>query len=199
MSFKYLTSSDLNRLTLCFGIHSGEAKIMIFEKFNTIYPNYLDSNKTYKLGRRIATTDAVAEPTLQDIHEALVQLDIRHVIQPHKGYSRDATARWDNNGRVLVDLKGAVESGVLGMGDDGAFDLDNVPDLDYEKENEGCGVSKKQFLKQLASTINGLPGRQRRLEEKAKLALKEEAEKPKAVAPSSTAGKGKKKGKKGKK
>lgn len=182
---------------------------MTYDKFSTVYPNYIDSNKTTKLGRRISAKDAVPEPTIQDIHEALVSLNIRHVIQPHKGYSRDAEARWFNNGRVLVDLKGAAENGVLGIGADGTFDLDNIPDVDGDKENEGgSNVSKKKLLKQLAHIIKGLPGRQSRLEEKARKLLEEEkAEKaaaakaaPPAATPSvSAAGNRKKKGKKGKK
>lgn len=183
---------------------------MTYDKFNTIYPNYIDSNKTIKLGRRIPTIDAVPEPTIQDIHEALVSLNIRHVIQPHKGYSRDAEARWFNNGRVLVDLKGAAENGVLGIGADGTFDLDTMPDIDGDKEgDDGVGVSKKRLLKQLAKIVKSLPGRQKRLEEKARKLLEEEkAEKEaatqskaaSAAAPaSSTGGSRKKKGKKGNK
>ena len=190
-------------------IYLGETFVMTYDKFNTIYPNYIDSTKTAKLGRRIATEDAVPEPTIQDIHEALASLNIRHVIQPHKGYSRDATARWFNNGRVLVDLKGATENGVLGMGADGAFDLDDaVPNLDGDKENEQVsGVNKKKLLKQLAHIIKGLPGRRKRLEEKEQKLLEEqEANKKEAAAvaltaaPSTTVtGNRKKKGKKGKK
>ncbi|KAL7516120.1 hypothetical protein ACHAWX_001171 [Stephanocyclus meneghinianus] len=181
-----------------------ETFIMTYDKFSAIYPNYLDSNKTTKLGRRIAVKDAVPEPTIQDIHEALVSLNIRHVIQPHKGYSRDATARWFNNGRVLVDLKGAAEKGVLGMGADGAFDLDDaIPELNDEDEQRknGSGVSKKHLLRQLAHIISGLPGRQRRLEENARKALAEEAEKPQVAASNvaPAAGNRKKKGKRSKK
>ena len=196
--------------TISPNLYTGETFIMTHDKFNTIYPNYIDSTKTTKLGRRISTKDAVLEPTIQDIHEALASLNIRHVIQPHKGYSRDASARWFNNGRVLVDLKGANDDGVLGMGSDGAFDLDAMPDLVGEKENneEGSSVSKKKFLKQLALIIKGLPGRQQRLEAKAQQLLEEEkaekeaadsaAAKTPAAAIAGTVNK-KKKGKKGKK
>jgi len=153
--------------------------------FSVIYPNYLDSNKTVKLGRRIAAKDAVPEPTVQDLHEALALLNIRHVIQPYKGYSRDAISRWDNLGRVLVDLEGAAEKGIVGMGSDGAFDLDDVPDIkdddnDKENNNEGrTGGGKKQLLRELAKVINRLPNRQKRIEEQEKAA---EAEKQKKLA-----------------
>ena len=96
---------------------------MKFKTFSAVYPNYIDSDKTVKLGRRIAAKDAVPEPTIQDIHEALVRLDIRHVIQPHKGYSRDASSRWDNPGRILVDLDGAIQNGVFDMSPDEAYEV----------------------------------------------------------------------------
>jgi signal recognition particle subunit SRP19 len=156
---------------------------MNYDNFSAIYPNYLDSNKTVKLGRRIAAKDAVPEPTVQDLHEALAKLNVRHVIQPYKGYSRDAISRWDNLGRVLVDLKGAAENGIVGMGSDGAFDLDDVPDINDEndKENEGMGGGKKQLLRELAKVISTLPNRKKRIEEKAK-AAQLEAEKQKKLA-----------------
>ncbi|KAL9180246.1 hypothetical protein ACHAXT_008216 [Thalassiosira profunda] len=183
---------------------------MVYKNFSAIYPNYLDSDKTVKRGRRIGAKDAVPEPNVQDIHEALVSLNIRHVVQPHKLYSRDATSHWDNPGRVLVDLEGAVESGVMEMKSDGAFDLDDaMPEMGGDndgKENEqGEGRGKKQLLRQLASIIRGLPSRQKRLEEKNKLLEEEKAKAAKAekeAAKTKTGGGGggggnrKKKGKK---
>ena len=154
---------------------------MTYKNFSAIYPNYLDADKTVKMGRRIAAKDAVSEPTVQDIHEALASLNIRHVIQPHKGYSRDATSRWDNPGRVLVDLEGASESGVLEMNAAGGFDLDAIPDIADENQNtdnKAGGKGKKQLLRQLAGIIRTLPNRQKRLEEKSK---KLEEEKAKAA------------------
>jgi signal recognition particle subunit SRP19 len=153
---------------------------MKFMTFSAVYPNYIDSDKTVKLGRRIAAKDAVPEPTIQDIHEALVRLDIRHVIQPHKGYSRDASSRWDNPGRILVDLDGAIQNGVFDMSPDEAYDMDDaVPEMvddgsDDDQNNEkGRGRGKKQLLRKLALVISTLPSRQKRLEAKSKL-LEEE-------------------------
>eukprot|EP00585_Thalassiosira_rotula_P007433 CAMPEP_0196139568 /NCGR_PEP_ID=MMETSP0910-20130528/6802_1 /TAXON_ID=49265 /ORGANISM="Thalassiosira rotula, Strain GSO102" /LENGTH=242 /DNA_ID=CAMNT_0041400309 /DNA_START=157 /DNA_END=885 /DNA_ORIENTATION=- len=164
-----------------------ETFTMDYKEFSAIYPNYLDSNKTVKLGRRIAVKDALPEPTIQDIHEALVSLNIRHAIQPHKGYSRDASSRWDNSGRVLVDLVGAVESGVMDMNPDGAFDLgEDIPDMDnienyQNKENKkGGGTGKKQLLRQLAQIVRDLPSRQKRLEEKIKMLEEEKLKAAKA-------------------
>ena len=147
---------------------------MSYKNFSAIYPNYLDSDKTVKMGRRIAAKDAVPEPTIQDLHEALKTLDIRHVIQPHKGYSRDASSRWDNPGRILIDLEGAVEQGVLQMSIDGGFDLSDIPEMGDNDESENNenkkdgGRGKKQLLRQLAQTMKGLPGRKVRLEAKNK-------------------------------
>eukprot|EP00569_Conticribra_weissflogii_P007369 CAMPEP_0171336324 /NCGR_PEP_ID=MMETSP0878-20121228/5962_1 /TAXON_ID=67004 /ORGANISM="Thalassiosira weissflogii, Strain CCMP1336" /LENGTH=224 /DNA_ID=CAMNT_0011837773 /DNA_START=230 /DNA_END=904 /DNA_ORIENTATION=- len=163
-----------------------ETFTMNYKNFSAIYPNYLDSNKTIKLGRRIAAKDAVSEPTIQDIHEALASLSIRHVIQPHKGYSRDAVSRWDNPGRVLVDLDGAAERGVLdgalGMRPDGTFDLeDDVPDMGAGQEGIDNGettAKKKKLMRKLAVIIRDLPNRKKRLIE---LKAREDAEKLKSV------------------
>ena len=70
--------------------------------FITIYPSYLDSTKSIAKGRRIGIELAVETPTVEDISLALQQLGIRHVIQPHKGYSRDTSLLWENSGRLKV-------------------------------------------------------------------------------------------------
>jgi signal recognition particle subunit SRP19 len=70
--------------------------------FITIYPSYLDSTKSIREGRRISSLQAVDTPTVSDISQALQSLGIRHVLQPHKGYSRDTTLLWENPGRVKV-------------------------------------------------------------------------------------------------
>lgn len=166
----------------------GETFTMTYKTFSAVYPNYLDSDKTVKLGRRIAAKDAVPEPTIQDIHEALISLDIRHVIQPHKGYSRDASSRWDNPGRVMVDLEGAVEIGIMEMSSNGHFDLDDdMPDMggseddNVNKENkEGGGRGKKQLLRHLARIIQDLPNRKKRLGEKSKILEEEKLQAAKA-------------------
>jgi len=75
-------------------------------KYLCIYPSYLDATKTVKQGRRIGAEKAVDTPTVSDISQALQQLNIRHVLQPHKGYSRDITCLWDNPGRVRYENLG---------------------------------------------------------------------------------------------
>jgi len=156
----------------------GETFTMNYKNFCAIYPNYLDSNKTIKLGRKIAENDALPEPTILDIHEALVSMRVRHAIQPHKGYSRDAMSRWDNPGRAMVDLEGIIENRAIDVKSDGAFDdIPDMPDTDGVqvcKENKDWGgKGKKQLLRQLAKTIQDLPNRQKRCDEKIQQ-LKEE-------------------------
>ena len=115
--------------------------------FFVIYPSYLDSSKTIKQGRRIGAEKAVDTPTVQDISEALASMSIRHVSQPHKGYSRDATTLWDNPGRVRVDPS------VL----------------------EGDLYTKRSLMVELASIVRELPSRTRRLEVTAAVARAREA------------------------
>jgi len=49
-----------------------------------IYPNYLDRNKTAKLGRRIKLEEAVERPSSQEMSHACVKLGMRHWIEPYK-------------------------------------------------------------------------------------------------------------------
>eukprot|EP00525_Craspedostauros_australis_P000670 CAMPEP_0198111162 /NCGR_PEP_ID=MMETSP1442-20131203/3137_1 /TAXON_ID= /ORGANISM="Craspedostauros australis, Strain CCMP3328" /LENGTH=252 /DNA_ID=CAMNT_0043767495 /DNA_START=408 /DNA_END=1165 /DNA_ORIENTATION=+ len=124
------------------------------EKFMVIYPSYLDATKTMKQGRRISKEDAVDTPTISDISQALQQLTMRHVIQPHKGYPRDTTVLWDNPGRVKVELPPITEI-----------------------------MNKKMLLRELGKIIPTLSARKQRLERQAKEAeieaakVKEEAAK----------------------
>ena len=104
--------------------------------YKCIYPSYLDSTKTIKEGRRIAAEKAVDTPTVSDISQALQQLNIRHVLQPHKGYSRDITCLWDNPGRVRYEVPVVSEY-----------------------------VTKNQLLVEIASRIPTLPARIQRLEQ----------------------------------
>ena len=72
-------------------------------QFLCLYPSYIDASKTIKQGRRIGQEKAVDTPTVSDISGALQQLNIRHVLEPNKGYSRDITCEWDNPGRVRYE------------------------------------------------------------------------------------------------
>ena len=77
---------------------------MKIDDFRIIYPSYLDSNKTCKQGRRLSQEKAVPSPTCTDMSQALQAMQVRHVLQPYKGYPRDIACLWDNPGRILVDV-----------------------------------------------------------------------------------------------
>lgn len=81
-----------------------ESFSMKTEGFQVIYPSYLDATKTSAKGRRIGLEKAVAAPTVSDVSAALQQLQVRHVLQPYKGYSPDCICQWDSPGRCLVDV-----------------------------------------------------------------------------------------------
>ena len=163
---------------------------MDYSRFSTIYPNYLDAKKTVKMGRRIAASDAVDTPTVQDIAFALQSMNIRHVLQPYKSYSRDPDSHWDNQGRVLVDLPTAKRNsdGVMEMVD-GAFDISDSDGGD--KENNMGTNNKRTLLREVASRIPHLPSRKLRLEQekKAKEAAEKKAKEQEAAAKRAAAAK----------
>jgi len=148
---------------------------MDYKQFNQIYPNYIDSNKTVKRGRRISKEDAVPEPSVLDITHALQAMGIPHAVQPYKGYSRDPESQWDNPGRVLVDLtSGKKSDDAVSMGTDGAFDIDEMPEIDGN-DDDGVTGKKKHLMREIARRLKTLPARTKRLEQKKK--EEEEAEK----------------------
>jgi signal recognition particle subunit SRP19 len=110
-------------------------------KWITVYPNYLDSTKSTGLGRRSAAAHCVPSPPVDDLHEALMDCSIRHVVEPNKKYPRDPESHWYTPGRVLVELFSAVDG-----------------DPVHPEAN-----NKLQLLKLLAETIVALPGRDLRV------------------------------------
>ena len=177
----------------------------IYKNFPCIWPTYIDSNKTSKEGRRISKEDAVANPSVLDISEVLQSMNVRHAVQPFKGYPRDVESRWDNPGRVLYDLEqmrekcGSPTAKIVELEDDDDDDEDCVPSLSSEE------LTQTQCWRMISRRIEGMPGRVKRLEEAKK--KEEEANKKaredarmRAVLNSkkqtSTSGSSKKKGKK---
>jgi signal recognition particle subunit SEC65 len=77
----------------------------------------------------------VLSPTIQEISMALQQLNIRHVLQPYKCYSRDHTSIYTNPGRCLIDI------------------------------NKNIYKNKHDILICIAQTILQLPKRQQRIEQ----------------------------------
>mmetsp|Transcript_20159 Transcript_20159/g.32517 ORF Transcript_20159/g.32517 Transcript_20159/m.32517 type:complete len:162 (-) Transcript_20159:159-644(-) len=131
---------------------------MNHDDFMVIYPSYLDASKSIKQGRRIGKEKAVDTPTLSDISQALQSLQLRHVLQPHKGYPRDTACLWDNPGRVKVER----------------------PKFSIMDENDDPASTKRKLLLELAEAIPKLPSRQQRLEKAREEAAKKEAEQEEA-------------------
>ena len=125
-----------------------ETFTMKTDGFQVIYPSYVDATKTVKQGRRISKENAVggSSPTVSDLSLALQSLQIRHVLQPYKGYSRDATTIHDNPGRVLADITSRGHR------------------------------NKLELLKEVAAVIPTLPERAQRLKREEEERAKEEEE-----------------------
>mmetsp|Transcript_26454 Transcript_26454/g.39136 ORF Transcript_26454/g.39136 Transcript_26454/m.39136 type:complete len:239 (-) Transcript_26454:46-762(-) len=157
----------------------GETFTMNYDRFPVIYPNYLDSSKTVKQGRRISVVEAVEKPTVMDIGAALQSLGMRHVVQPYKGYSRDADSQWENLGRVLIDLPRGNNDGVAEIGADGAFDISGG----HGEEKDSTVQNKKQLLRLIAARIPHLISRKERIaREKAQQEAEEKQAKEEAAA-----------------
>ncbi len=176
---------------------------MKYKGFPCIWPSYIDSSKTMKDGRRISKDDAVDNPTVQDISEVLQSMNVRHAIQPYKGYPRDEESRWYNQGRILYDLEQMQEraGGVVDINNNSSsgIDVDDVPELNDEN------MTQKQCWRLIASKIDTMPGRiARKLAKKKELEEEARKEKAKKIAASKNAktsksaggGSNKKKGKK---
>jgi signal recognition particle subunit SRP19 len=147
--------------------------------FPCIWPNYIDANKSGKDGRRIGKESAVPKPSVLDISEVLQSIGIRHVVQPYKGYPRDAESAWNNPGRVLYDLeqmkdKYEADAPMIELLEDNN-EGDEVPSLSDDGEES---FSQKKCWRMIAEKIEDMPGRKQRLEEAKK---KEEAEKKKII------------------
>lgn len=117
-----------------------ESFTMQTDTFQVIYPNYLDSTKTGKQGRRIAVDSAVPVPTVSDLSQALQQLGVRHVVQPYKGYSPDAACVWDNPGRCLVDVTNYKKRELLSLL---ANQIANLPDRQARLLREAEQLAKE--------------------------------------------------------
>lgn len=66
----------------------------------TIWPIYLDSNKTLKEGRKISKKDAVDNPSLNEIRKACYKLHLKPLVEKDKTYP----GLWyEHTGRVAVD------------------------------------------------------------------------------------------------
>ncbi|CAK0860523.1 unnamed protein product, partial [Prorocentrum cordatum] len=71
------------------------------KRWNTLYPNYINSKKTVQEGRRIGAAKCVEHPHAAEMAKVCEFLKIPHVLEMDKAYPRD----WLNRGRVKVLLK----------------------------------------------------------------------------------------------
>lgn len=78
---------------------------------NVIWPAYLDAGLTRSAGRRVAREQAVDDPSVDEIAEAVGQVGYDAVIERDKTYPRE----YEPRGRVLVkDADDATKSDLLG-------------------------------------------------------------------------------------
>jgi signal recognition particle subunit SRP19 len=71
---------------------------------NVIWPRYLDASLTRSDGRRVSLRDAIEDPEVDEIAEAVQQIGYDAVIEHDVAHPRE----WGANGRVIV--KGADDS-----------------------------------------------------------------------------------------
>ena len=71
---------------------------------NVIWPAYLDATKSRAEGRRVPLDEAIDDPTVDEIAEAVQQVGYDAVIERDKTYPRE----YEPRGRVLV--KGADDA-----------------------------------------------------------------------------------------
>lgn len=67
----------------------------------TIWPAYIDSDKTQNEGRKISKENAISNPKLQEINKAAKKLNLEPEIDRNKSYSK---SWWENSGKVLIRL-----------------------------------------------------------------------------------------------
>lgn len=150
--------------------------------------------------------DLDSYPTIQDISEVLQSMNVRHAIQPYKGYPRDVESRWYNLGRILYDLDQMSErmSGTITITNDTSttIDVDDVPELNDDNDKV---MTQKECWKLIASKVESMPGRiARKLEQKKSLEEEVRKERARKVASAKSSkankntggGSNKKKGKK---
>jgi len=57
---------------------------LLSKTFVTIWPNYLDADKSLPQGRRIPKDKACPRPSVHDISDLLVQWRLAHIVEQHK-------------------------------------------------------------------------------------------------------------------
>lgn len=67
---------------------------------NVLYPAYFDAECTRGEGRRIPSSMAVPDPTVDEIASAVGQVGYDAIVERNASYSREA---WRSRGRVIVE------------------------------------------------------------------------------------------------
>jgi len=68
-----------------------------------IWPQYLDSQRPCRLGRRISKEEAIPLPTIQELIEAAKKLGYEVSVNPTAKYPK---TWWDPPGYLIIDSKG---------------------------------------------------------------------------------------------
>ena len=71
----------------------------------TIWPAYIDSDKTQKEGRKISKEDAVSNPKIQEINKAAKKLNLEPEINRNASYPK---SWWENSGKILINLNDSL-------------------------------------------------------------------------------------------
>lgn len=71
------------------------------QRYQIFYPVYIDSQVTYRMGRRVPEYAAVESPEVKEIAEILTEMGYDVRIEEDKAYSRDFTMV----GRVAFNFK----------------------------------------------------------------------------------------------
>lgn len=74
------------------------------------YPQYFDSTRSTRLGRRVPSTEAVYRPSSTDLFEAAEKL--KYYVEHEKNAHYPRTP-FDKPGRVLIDIMGQKKTFVL--------------------------------------------------------------------------------------
>ncbi len=69
-------------------------------ELTTIWPVYIDSNRTVKEGRKISKENGVENPSLNEIRKACYKLELKPIVDKEKSYP----GLWyEHSGRVAVE------------------------------------------------------------------------------------------------
>lgn len=71
----------------------------------TIWPAYIDLDKTQKEGRKISKENAVSNPKIQEINKAAKKLNLEPEVKRDVAYPK---SWWENSGKVLISLNDSL-------------------------------------------------------------------------------------------